>query len=107
MSPVLGPNAPVPISNAPLPISNAPVPVSHSTADPRVAPETVMIPTDDGGYVTVREATKVVEFGGEEVELRRLTPEEKQRKRLIRNIFMAAFGLLFLGSVALVLILFM
>jgi hypothetical protein len=54
--------------------------------------------------VTVRDSHKTVEFGGEEVELRRLTPEEKQRKRLIKNIITAFLGILFLTIVAVVLV---
>lgn len=71
---------------------------------PKTAADTVAIPTDDGGYVTVRDSVKTVQFQGEEVEVRRLTPEEKQRKRLIRNIITAIIGILFLTIVAIVLV---
>jgi hypothetical protein len=64
----------------------------------------VVLPSSDGGFVAVRESVKTVEFGGEEVELRKLTPEEKARKRLFRTIFMAVFGLVFLTLIAVVLI---
>ena len=54
--------------------------------------------------MTVRDSVKTVQFQGEEVEVRRLTPEEKQRKRLIRNIITAILGILFLTIVAIVLV---
>ena len=77
---------------------------SVQSPTPAAAPGTVTLPSDDGGYVTVQEKSKTVEFGGEEVEVRRLTPEEKQRKRFIKNIIMAILGILFLSIVTLVLV---
>ncbi len=65
---------------------------------------TVAIPTEDGSVVAVKDKVKTVEFHGEEVELRRLTPEEKQRRRLIKNIIMAFLGILFLAIVTIVLV---
>jgi hypothetical protein len=66
--------------------------------------EVVILPSPDGGFMKVREAVKTVEFGGEEVELRKLTPEEKARRRLFRTIFMAIFGLAFLTAMAILLL---
>ena len=74
----------------------------QSTA-PQTAEGTLAIPTEEGGYVTVRESAKMIEFGGEEVEVRRLTPEEKQRRRFVKNIIMAFLGILFLSVVTVVL----
>jgi hypothetical protein len=71
---------------------------------PKTAEGTVAIPTEDGGFVTVRDSVKTVEFQGEEVEVRRLTPEEKQRRRFIKNIIMAILGTLFLAVVTIVLV---
>ena len=64
---------------------------------------TVILPSSDGGFVQVREVVKTVEFRGEEVELRRLTPEEKARRRTIRTIVLIVFGLATLTLVAYVL----
>jgi hypothetical protein len=65
---------------------------------------TVVLPSPDGGFVTVKESVKTVEYGREEVELRKLTPEQKARRRLIRTLILVTFGLLFLSAVAIVLI---
>lgn len=73
-------------------------------ADGKPAEGVVVLPSADGGFVAVRESVKTVEFGGEEVELRKLTPEEKARRRAFRTLFMAAFGLIFLTAIAVVLI---
>lgn len=103
-----GASAPAPTeSSAQSPASekkpDRPIPVSAKSAE---TPEgVVLLPTEDGGFQAVRESTKTVVFEGEEVELRRLSPDEKRRKRFVRNIFMAVFGVLFLVAVAIVLIL--
>jgi hypothetical protein len=44
----------------------------------------VLIPTEKG-LVGVREPVKKIQHRGQEIELRQLTPEEKSRRRLIRN----------------------
>jgi hypothetical protein len=46
----------------------------------------VIIPTEDGAYVALREPVKTVGSGADERELRTLTPEEKKVRRIIRNI---------------------
>jgi hypothetical protein len=56
----------------------------------------VLIPTEEGGYIALREPIKTISAGGREVELRRLTPEEKASRRFKRNLFVAIFGMLFL-----------
>jgi hypothetical protein len=60
----------------------------------------VTLPTADGHYRTVRDAGKVIGHGEEELELRRLTPEEKARRRTFRNIIMVLFCLALLGFVS-------
>ncbi len=66
-------------------------------AKPGVAADgSVLIPTEEGGYVALREPVKTVTVKGKEIELRRLTPEEKAQRRFKRNLFVASFGLLFL-----------
>jgi hypothetical protein len=56
----------------------------------------VLIPTAEGKYIALREPVKTVSVGGREVELRRLSPEEKAARRFKRNFFVAVFGMLFL-----------
>ncbi len=52
----------------------------------------VQIPTEDGKVVTLHEPKRVVQQGEEEVEIRSLTPEEKARRRMFKNIIMFGFG---------------
>jgi hypothetical protein len=63
--------------------------------------EAVGIPTDDGGFVRLQEPVKTVDVGGEEVELHRLTPEEKSRRRAFKNIIMAIIGIIILVGLGL------
>jgi hypothetical protein len=60
----------------------------------------VTLPTADGQFRTVRDAGKVIGHGDDEVELKRLTPEEKARRRFIRNVIMAVLCLGLLGFVS-------
>jgi hypothetical protein len=55
------------------------------------------LPTADGRYTTVREVTKTVGYGHEEVELRRLSDEEKTRRRFIRNLILVVISLAIIG----------
>jgi hypothetical protein len=56
----------------------------------------VLIPSEGGGYIALREPTKTVTARGREIELRRLTPEEKEQRRFRRNVVVAGLGLAFL-----------
>jgi hypothetical protein len=56
----------------------------------------ILVPTDDGRYIALREPVKTIAKHGQEIELRRLSPEEKAQRRFKRNLFVATFGLLFL-----------
>lgn len=58
--------------------------------------DAVLIPTEEGSYVALHEPVKTVGSGVTERELRVLSPEEKQQRRLIRNIVMYTFALLIL-----------
>jgi hypothetical protein len=51
--------------------------------------DTVLIPTEKG-YVGVHEPVKTIQQHGEEVELRKVTPEEKARRRVVRNTILFA-----------------
>jgi hypothetical protein len=74
----------------------AEAPVQRHRRPGEAADGSVLIPTEEGGYIALREPIKTVSAGGREVELRRLTPEEKASRRFKRNVFVAVFGLLFL-----------
>lgn len=57
---------------------------------PTRSKDVVMIPTEKG-YIGVHEPVKTVLHHGEEVELRKLTPEEKARRRVVRNTILFLF----------------
>ena len=52
--------------------------------------DAVLIPTEHG-YIGVRAPVKTVRHHGQEVELRQLTPEEKGRRRAVRNTILILF----------------
>ncbi len=54
---------------------------------PIAAPgDTFTIPSEDGGVATIHEPVKKIVAGEEERELHTLTPEEKERARMIKNV---------------------
>jgi hypothetical protein len=87
------------------PSGNAPIPMGGGAGGvvAKVATDTVVIPTEEGSYVAVRAKEKTIRFKGEEVEVRRLSPEEKARKRFVKNIIMGIFGILTLVTLAILL----
>ena len=64
----------------------------------------ITITTEDGTEVTLHEPVKKVGVGENAIELRSLTPEEKSRRRLIKNIIVFSFCVLVLGISVIVLI---
>lgn len=62
-----------------------------------------MLPTEDGGTVALHDPVKTVGRPGQEIELRQLSPEEKAKRRLTRNIIMVTASLLLLLIVMVVL----
>lgn len=99
----------------PLPMS-APIPVPTSPAQAATSPavgstpgvqsrgpsgggEPLVIPTEDGTFVTLREPLRTVGEGDEEIELRSLTAEEKERKKLKKNLIVWGFGLVIIAIV--------
>jgi phage FluMu protein Com len=60
------------------------------TSIPARSKDVVLIPTEKG-YVGVQEPVKTITHRGEEVELRKLTHEEKARRRVVRNTILFAF----------------
>ena len=96
---------PVP-ANRPLPVTTQQI--EQDKAGPSVptrSRETIGVPTEDGGFVKLHEPVKKVEFAGEEIELHRLTPEERARKRLFKNIIMLVVGVIALVGTAAILML--
>lgn len=71
------------------PIERKPLPASI----PKRAKDEFLIPTERG-YVGIHEPVKTVQHRGEEVALRKLTPEEKARRRVVRNTILFAFCIL-------------
>jgi hypothetical protein len=62
------------------------------------------VPTSNEGLFHFREPVKTVGFGDDAVELRSLTPEEKARKRLKKNLILWGFGLIVIGIALVVLL---
>ena len=65
----------------------------------------IAVPTPDGGFVTVRETPKTIGQGEDAVEIRRLSPEERARRRLRNNLIMGSFCLIVIIVVVIVLML--
>jgi hypothetical protein len=86
----------------------SPPPIAENERKPLPAPipsrpkDTILIPTEHG-LVGVHEPVKTVMYGGEEVELRQLSPDEKARRRVLRNTVFVVFCLVVLIGVMLVL----
>jgi hypothetical protein len=53
----------------------------------------IVVPTPEGGFVTVTETPKTIGEGDEEIELRRLTSEEKAKRRFLKNLLLGGFCL--------------
>jgi ribosomal protein S27E len=87
------PGTAMPGEERPLPPLTQPTPATPPTAPPGM----VVLPTADGRYKVVKDTAKVIGRGADEVELRRLTPEEKARRRMIRNLVLAFICIGILG----------
>jgi hypothetical protein len=95
-------------ANRPLPVttqqieSDTPIPSASTRSS-----EVIGVPTEDGGFIKLHEPVKKVEFAGEEIELHRLTPEERSRRRMFKNIIMLVVGLIALvGTAAILMMIF-
>ena len=64
----------------------------------------IAVPTPEGGFVTVRETPKTIGHGDDAIEVRRLSPEEKARRRLRNNLIVGGFCLAVIVIVVVVLI---
>jgi len=59
-------------------------------------PGTIALPTEDGSVMVVTESPKTVGSGEEAIEVRRLSPEEKARRRFRRNMILWSLCILVL-----------
>ena len=68
---------------------------------PAAAPGRLVLPTPDGDYVTVenKEGVKTISSKGEEIEIRKLSPEERARRRRVKNAVMFTIAILLLAVV--------
>jgi hypothetical protein len=88
---------PVPVQQVPLPVPQPSLPVEKTPKkQTRLSGEKILIPTEEGSFVTVREPVKTVGTGDNEVELKVLTPQEKAKRKLIRNLIVGGFCLIVL-----------
>jgi hypothetical protein len=74
-------------SSSPISEERMPLPAAIPNRSPKDA---VLIPTEQG-YVGVRAPVKTIVHRGQEIELRQLTPEEKSRRRAVRNAILFVF----------------
>lgn len=57
------------------------------------------VPTADGGFITIRETPRTIGEGDDEVELKRLSVEEKSARRFRRNLILWGICLVILFGV--------
>lgn len=89
----------VPGAEVPLPVPQPPAGLnveSFATAPQRTADGSVLITTEDGAQIALREPVKTIGKGDDQQELRRLTPEERSRRRRVKNIVLWSAGALLL-----------
>jgi ribosomal protein S27E len=60
------------------------------------APRPVLVPPTGGQAIAIVEKPKVIGQGENEVEVKRLSPEEKARRRMVRNVILFVIGLMIL-----------
>lgn len=60
----------------------------------------IPVPTPEGGFVTVLQKPKTIGHGDDAIEVRRLSPEEKARRRLRNNLIVASLCLIVIVIVA-------
>lgn len=111
MAPTSVPPVTVPAANAPPEITASPVEPTPARPAPQPAeplptfemPDHVIAPVAPAADLQFREPVKTVGRGPEAIELRRLTPEEKDARRRRRNIVMLMTGAAILVAIAVVL----
>ena len=70
---------------------------SHASVEESA--KSVVLPTPDGGRVTIENNPKVIGHGRSEVTIRRLAPEEKSSRRFWKNVILWAGCVLLLLAV--------
>lgn len=63
----------------------------------------IVLPTPEGGYVKLRDPTKLVGTGDDALELRTRTAAEREKWRFKKNLILWTFGLLVLGITVIIL----
>jgi hypothetical protein len=63
----------------------------------------IVLPTPEGGYVRLREPTKVVGSGDDAIDLRTRSSGDKEKWRFKKNLIIWTFGLLVLGLTIIIL----
>lgn len=93
-------SAAVPTDQVALPEAPAPAP----RPIPAAAPGRVVLPTPDGDFVTVedKQGVKTISDRGEEIEIRKLSPAERARRRRVKNILMFTLAVVLLVVVILI-----
>lgn len=105
-----GANRPIPVTPPmtppapPAPLPSFETVAKKEPARTRRAETVAILPTEDGSAVALHDPVKTVGKPGQEIELRQLTPEEKAKRRVTRNIVMVTGSLLLLTIVMIVLI---
>ena len=83
-------------------IPKAPIRLPKAPTD--LPPGAIAVPTPEGGFVAVRESeTKTIKSGNQEIEVRKLSAEEKAKRRRRNNLILGGFCLLVLFVVMLIL----
>jgi len=92
---MLPPSADAPLDSSPK--SSTPMTIGSNRPIPAPAEDDeIVIPTEDGGYAKLHEPVKTVAIGDAEMELRRLSPEEKAKRRNRKSLIMLTVGMIFL-----------
>jgi len=77
---------------APVPVSSTPN-ATAAARRPHGEGGSLVIPTETGEFVTLREPIKTVSDGDEEIELRSRPPEERERRKQKKNLIIWGVGL--------------
>ena len=94
--PLGAPFDPAAMSTEQVALPDAPPPAPRPM--PAAAAGRLVVPTPDGDYVTVenKEGVKTISDRGEEIEIRKLSPEERRRRRRVKNVVMFTLAILVL-----------
>lgn len=98
---LLPPGAPTGDATPAMPGEQVPIPAAPENRPiaAHLPPGMAAVPTPDGGFVTIRETAKTIGEGDNEIELRRLSSEEKSARRFRRNLILCGICLAILFGV--------